>query len=130
MSNPETEDSSVPGVWADSQMSRPVTPSDVMSMLREIRDKLADLERDLVDHQTAFVKDDLGQPDFHGHRKAHIKMNTNQKLVESYKADVTKQILGALVVFLLGIFASGWKDSLTGNSGNQTTKVVVQPATK
>ena len=129
MSNSEFEDStSSSGSWTDAQMNRPVTPSDVMSMLREIRDKLADLERDLVDHQTAFVKDDLGQPDFHGHRKAHIKMNTNQKLVESYKADVTKQILGALVVFLLGLFASGWRDSF--NSPTQTTKVVVQPATK
>lgn len=117
MAFPDFEDTQgpsvqTPSIWAES--GREVTPSDVMNALRDLKDRFDNFEREIGSHKEAFVVDDLGKPDFHGHRKSHLKIDSNSKLMDSYKTDVTKQILAVAIAFAIGLFGSGFKDYLAG----------------
>ena len=54
----------------------------------------------------AFVKDDLGTPDFEGHRRAHANLIEADKLLQSYKNEATKKVIGWIVAVLLGALGS------------------------
>ena len=53
-----------------------------------------------------FVVNDLGEPDFDGHRKAHIQMIEAEKILKSYKTEATKKVIGWVVAALLGLSTS------------------------
>ena len=66
--------------------------------------------------ERAFVQDDLGNPDIEGHRKAHLASIEASKVVDSYKSEATKKIIGwAVAAMLAGLvagFVSYLKDHL------------------
>ena len=64
-----------------------------------------------VDHdllKRAFLKDDLDTPDYDGHRKAHIKFQNSEKLVQDYKVSMTKDVLKLIVGFVIGLLVIGF----------------------
>jgi hypothetical protein len=63
-----------------------------------------------IDHELvkrAFIKDDLGTPDYDGHRKSHKTINDTQALVQDYKVSMTKDVIKIVVGFLIGALAIG-----------------------
>jgi len=85
----------------------PPTIYDVWKLLVEVNEGLAEVKRQQKEHASAFIKDDLDRPDFDGHRKSHIKLVKAEEIVQEYKMDATKKILGAAIVFILGLLSSG-----------------------
>jgi len=53
-----------------------------------------------------FVVNDLGEPDFDGHRKAHLQMIEAEKVLHGYKLEATKKVIGWVVAGLLGLSTS------------------------
>ena len=87
-------------------------PPDLWRLLTDIRDRGARMEQKLDNMTTAFVKDDLGRPDYDGHRRAHNAMVKQAETIESFKMDATKKVLIALVVFIAGLMGSGFLSKL------------------
>lgn len=95
---------------ADQQNERIL--ADILQLNIEIRDQLAEL-RAMHKHQSeAFVKDDLGQPDYHGHRKAHLQMIKEAEVVSGYKQEATKKVVGIIVTALLTLLAAGFFEAI------------------
>lgn len=55
----------------------------------------------------AFVFNDLGEPDFDGHRKAHAQMIEATKVLQGYKVEATKRVIGWIGALLLGALSTG-----------------------
>lgn len=77
------------------------------AQIKNLADRVAALERHREEVDRAFPVNDIARPDYDGHRRAHIKMEKASELMESYKVGVTKQILSAAVVFVIGLLSSG-----------------------
>ena len=59
----------------------------------------------------AFIKNDLGVPDYDGHRVAHYNAVEQSKVVAGYKHDMTKRVLEwalVAVAVLIGQGALDW----------------------
>jgi len=95
--------------WADHEQA---TPDNIWKILQEIRDEQIRQAQSYVNVSEAFIKDDLSKPDFHGHRKAHLDMVRDAKVVDTYKQDATKKIIGIVVVFIVGLLAAGFLDAI------------------
>ena len=81
---------------------------DAAAILRDIHGKVTKLEQMLAEQSTAFVLNDLKKPDYDGHRKAHLILIKSAEVMDSYKQDATKRIIGILITFLAGLLASGF----------------------
>lgn len=55
----------------------------------------------------AFVINDLGLPDYDGHRSSHKRMSEEAKVLEGYKRDATKKIVGLILAGLLTLSSLG-----------------------
>ena len=64
-------------------------------------EELGRLNQRLDQVDTAFVRDDLGNPGYHGHRLDHKRSNDEDKIKTSVKVDLAKQILGWALTLLL-----------------------------
>lgn len=107
------QDSQLGRRWSDSmQFEKEPSNGDIWRLLIEIRDRVARIESRLTAVDTAFVKDDLGRPDYDGHRNAHRKAIKDAETVDAYKMDATKKVIGVIVVLLLGFMASGFVHDL------------------
>ena len=80
---------------------------DVWKILVEVREDVAEVKRQHKDVLSAFIKDDLGEPGFGDHRKAHIKLKKSEEIVQEYKTDATKKVIGIIIVFVIGLITSG-----------------------
>ena len=87
------------------------TNQDYEKDITDLNDRVSSLEHKAARAAEAFVKNDLGVPDYDGHRKAHIEMIEQAKVVSGYKRTLTQRILdGGLAVagLLLGAGAIDW----------------------
>lgn len=80
--------------------------------ITELNDRLSLIEHRHGYVSSAFPQNDLGKPDYDGHRKAHIQLVEDSKVVQSYKSEVTKTILSIVAGALLTMLASGFIQSL------------------
>lgn len=97
---------------ANDHINQP-TIADVWQISLEIRDRLAIVERQQLEHITAFPVNDLNKPDYDGHRKSHVSMMKSQEVMTSYKTEATKKVIGIFVVFIIGLISSGFFNKLT-----------------
>lgn len=58
----------------------------------------------------AFVKNDLGSPDYDGHRVAHATAIEKAKVVQGYQRDTTKKALEWLLVGVAVLLGQGVMD--------------------
>lgn len=63
----------------------------------------------------AFVKNDLGAPDYDGHRVAHGTAIEQSKVVAGYKRDLTKRVLEWMLVAVAVLIGQGAMDWLKGH---------------
>lgn len=80
--------------------------SDVIS----INNRLQALEHTCARMKEGFVKNDLGLPDYDGHRSSHKSMIDQATVVEGYKRDATKTVFGWILAAMAGMFAVGFWD--------------------
>lgn len=85
--------------------------------LYDIWQKLTEIEQRQIAHSTAFLVNDLGSPDYEGHRQSHRAMVATAKAMEGYKTDATKKVIGAVLgvvgtLLVLG-FMSWFKGQLS-----------------
>lgn len=65
------------------------------------------VEQTTIRLREGFLKNDLGLPDYDGHRTAHRMMVEQSNVVDSYKQSTTKSILSAAAFGALGMFVMG-----------------------
>lgn len=75
--------------------------------LSKTNERVAALERKCESMATAFIRDDLGGPDYSGHRVAHIEQKEASKRITDLKQSGAKKIIDLVLVFLIGVFVSG-----------------------
>lgn len=80
------------------------TNAQIMAHLVEMKTILTNHIRDV---NTAFPIDDIGRPDYNGHRLSHKNMIEAAKTIEGYKTDLTKKVLWWVVGGLAFVFFSG-----------------------
>jgi hypothetical protein len=80
---------------------------DLLVLVTQINERTREIEKTVKSLSTAYTKNDLGEPDYDGHRKAHIQMDKQADIVDNYKKSVTETIITWLVTGLLIILASG-----------------------
>jgi hypothetical protein len=85
---------------------------EVLVVLRGIHAELTDIKRSVSAVNDAFPHNDLGKPDFDGHRQDHLKRMAEAKTMLDYKHSVTKQIISLAVVFLVGLLSSGFVNAI------------------
>lgn len=85
---------------------QPFNPDHCTTAL-DMRTRIATLERGFAQMQTAFTRNDLGEPDYDGHRVSIIKQKEADKIVEGYKLTATTKVIGVVVGFLVLLLSSG-----------------------
>ena len=93
---------------------QPFNPDHCTTAL-DMRTRIAALEREIEAIKTAFVTDDLGKPDFAGHRMGHKKLIAAAEVMDKYKFGVVSKVIGIIVVFLMGVIASGTVSMIPGH---------------
>lgn len=95
----------------------------MFDVLDTISDRLAAIERRLdgIEHgmdatASAFVVNDIGRPDFDGHRKSHLQMLKTAAQMDAYKSEGAKRVIAIVVLALAGIFALGLTAWMRGNA--------------
>lgn len=79
--------------------------------LQDLHNRVSAIEHKDSRVAEAFVKNDLGVPDYDGHRKAHLAMIEQAKVVEGYKRTTTQRLIEwglAGLGLLLGAGAIDW----------------------
>jgi hypothetical protein len=71
--------------------------------LMDIIELLHEMQNNQQGYISAFPLDDLGKPDYTGHRKKHIADAANEKALEGYKTGLTKSILEWVVKGVLAL---------------------------
>ena len=83
--------------------------------LSDIWQKLMEIEQRQIAHSTAFLVNDLGTPDYEGHRQAHRAMVKAAAALEGYKTDATKKVIGAVLGVVGTLLALGVVSWLQGH---------------
>jgi hypothetical protein len=83
-----------------------------LKLLHEIHSTVTKMDARMESMTEAFVKDDLGKPDYHGHRKAHLQMIQASTAVDTIKMDATKKVVGVVAVFMLALVGLGFVDHI------------------
>lgn len=60
--------------------------------------------------EDALPRDDLGKPDFDGHRTYHTDKIESSKTLRNYQQEVTKNLLRAGATILIMTFGAGYSD--------------------
>ena len=92
---------------------QPFNPDHCTTAL-DMRSRIAALERENTVIKSAFVLNDLNQPDFEGHRTAHKKLIAAAEVMDKYKQTFVVKLIGVVAVFLLGVIASGTVSMIPG----------------
>lgn len=82
-------------------------PEEMWEHIKTLNGRVSLLEHRSGYVSSAFPQNDLGKPDYDGHRKAHIDMIADAKVVAGYKQAMTSKVLGVIVTVVLTLLASG-----------------------
>ena len=75
--------------------------------LAKTNERVAALERQIEAMRAAFVRDDLGGPDFAGHRAAHLEQKIAAEHLGELKQSGAKKIIDMVLTFLFGALTMG-----------------------
>lgn len=89
-----------------------VSNADILEAVQGLREDVRDLKTSIGAIDTAFILNDLGKPDYDGHRSAHKNMIQAAKTIESYKIDATKKLLAWGAGILLLVLTTGTGEQL------------------
>ena len=80
-----------------------------------INERLQVVEHSHARMKEAFVKNDLGLPDYDGHRTDHKVRMAEAQVVEGYKRDATKRFIDILIGGVAVIFGLGFIEWIRGH---------------
>lgn len=80
-----------------------------------IHARLEAAEHSISRIREGFPKNDLGLPDYDGHRTDHKVRMAEAKVVEGYKRDATKRIIDILIGGVAVIFGLGFIEWIKGH---------------
>lgn len=80
---------------------------------QDLNTRIANLEHQYGWLRSAFPQNDLSKPDYDGHRKDHLQIKEDNKVVAGYKGHVTKTVLAAVAGGLLTMLASGFMAAIS-----------------
>lgn len=104
----DTQDNTERATWPMIDRRKPDAVCEEMhATLEKISERLAKIERKCDEMATAFVRDDLGGPDFAGHRAAHLEQKIAAARMGELKQSGAKKIIDMVLTFLFGAFAMG-----------------------
>ena len=83
--------------------------------LYDIWTKLGEIEQRQINNATAFLVNDLGKPDYDGHRVAHRGMVRSAEALDGYKVDATKRVVGVVIGVICTLLALGVVNWLQGS---------------
>lgn len=75
--------------------------------LAKTNERVAALERQLEAMRAAFIRDDLGGPDFAGHRAAHLEQKAAAARMGELKQSGAKKMIDLILAFLFGVLTLG-----------------------
>lgn len=75
--------------------------------IKDMNDRVSVMEHRHGYVSSAFPQNDLGKPDYDGHRRSHLQIIEEQKVVQGYKGEVTKTILTAIAGGFIALLSSG-----------------------
>lgn len=76
-----------------------------------LTERIEAVEREIADIKTAFLKDDLGRPDYNGHRLATKEHQQAKEAMGELKKSAANRIVNAAlggVLSLIGLGAVAW----------------------
>jgi hypothetical protein len=76
------------------------TPQEMWRMLQHVNTRLSAIEHKQSYVTTAFPTNDLDKPDYDGHRKSHLELIEQNKVINSYKTEATKKVLAVVITFV------------------------------
>lgn len=79
------------------------------------------LEGHNIASSAAFSNNDLGLPDYDGHRKSHIALADDAKVLAGFKQEATKNVIRILVTVVLTLLVSGFFVNFTKIMSNGGT---------
>ena len=85
---------------------------ELLGSVREIKKRQVELYSSFTAMSKAFPKNDLGDPDFDGHRKDHLGRREYDKVLNEYKVDVTKKVIWVALGLIGVLLASGFTEHL------------------
>ena len=95
-------------VWPLIDRRKPDAVCEEMhAALEKTSERVAKLERKCEEMATAFVRDDLGGPDFAGHRAAHLEQKIAAERMGELKQSGAKKIIDMVLAFLFGVLTLG-----------------------
>lgn len=114
VANEHTNSGFDPAALVEHQLTAPTgytpTNAELWTLVQGMNDRVSTLEHRYGYIISAFPKNDLGKPDFDGHRKDHLQIRKDGEVVESYKEGATKTVLNWAVVGLGTVFLAGLMD--------------------
>ena len=104
----DTHDNTERATWPLIDRRKPDAAFEEMhAALEKTSERVAMLERKCEEMATAFVRDDLGGPDFAGHRAAHLEQKIDAERMGELKQSGAKKIIDMVLAFLFGVLALG-----------------------
>jgi hypothetical protein len=85
---------------------------DLLALVTQINERIREIEKNIKELSTAYSKNDLGEPDYDGHRKAHIQMDKQADIIDNYKKSVTETIITWVVTGLIILITSAVIESI------------------
>jgi hypothetical protein len=86
--------------------------TELWKFVQDMNERVSILEHRHSYVSTAFPQNDLGKPDYDGHRKDHLQIKEDSKVVAGYKGEVTKTVIGFIAGGVLSMIVSGFLASI------------------
>ena len=104
----DTQDNIERATWPLIDRRKPDAVYEEMhATLEKISERVAKIEHKCDEMATAFVRDDLGGPDFAGHRAAHLEQKIAAERMGELKQSGAKKIIDMVLAFLFGVLTLG-----------------------
>lgn len=86
---------------------------ELWKLVQDVNSRLSAIEHRYGYVASAFPKNDLDKPDYDGHRKAHLQLIEDSKVVAGYKVGVTKTVLTIIATAVCTLVGSGLVQTFT-----------------
>ena len=104
----DTHDNTELATWPLIDRRKPDAVCEEMhATLEKISERVAKIERKCEAMRAAFIRDDLGGPDFAGHRAAHLEQKAAAARMGELKQSGAKKIIDLILAFLFGVLTLG-----------------------
>ena len=80
---------------------------EVMDALKHLHEDMREIKHGMGTIRTAFVRNDLGDPDYEGHRQAHLSAIQKDKNLDQLKWAGVLKVIGIVTAAIVAVFVTG-----------------------